>query len=72
MQAEAAAFRQVHPGAVRSGPRADPVESAGYPCTALPCAGEPMRSVLVIYMSRQGHTARVARKLCESIVEAGG
>ena len=31
-----------------------------------------MRSVLVIYMSRQGHTARVARRLCESIVEAGG
>jgi menaquinone-dependent protoporphyrinogen oxidase len=31
-----------------------------------------MKSVLVIYMSRQGHTARVARKLCESIVEAGG
>jgi menaquinone-dependent protoporphyrinogen oxidase len=28
--------------------------------------------VLVIYMSRQGHTARVARRLCESIVEAGG
>ena len=31
-----------------------------------------MKSVLVIYMSRQGHTARVARKLCESIAEAGG
>jgi len=31
-----------------------------------------MKSVLVIYMSRQGHTARVARRLCESIVEAGG
>ena len=30
-----------------------------------------MKSVLVIYMSRQGHTARVARRLCESIVEAG-
>lgn len=31
-----------------------------------------MRSVLVLYMSRRGHTARIARRLCESIVEAGG
>ncbi|MEG2154585.1 MAG: menaquinone-dependent protoporphyrinogen IX dehydrogenase [Burkholderiaceae bacterium] len=31
-----------------------------------------MKSVLVLYMSRHGHTARVARRLCESIVEAGG
>jgi menaquinone-dependent protoporphyrinogen oxidase len=31
-----------------------------------------MTSVLVIYMSRQGHTARVARRLCEAIGEAGG
>ena len=31
-----------------------------------------MRSVLVLYMSRRGHTARVARRLCEGIVEAGG
>lgn len=31
-----------------------------------------MTSVLVIYMSRQGHTARVARRLCEAIADAGG
>lgn len=31
-----------------------------------------MKSVLVVYMSRQGHTARVARRLCESIAKAGG
>lgn len=31
-----------------------------------------MTSVLVIYMSRQGHTARVARRLCEAIDDAGG
>jgi menaquinone-dependent protoporphyrinogen oxidase len=31
-----------------------------------------MTSVLVIYMSRQGHTARVARRLCEAIGDAGG
>lgn len=31
-----------------------------------------MRSVLIMYMSRQGHTARISRRLCESIVDAGG
>jgi menaquinone-dependent protoporphyrinogen oxidase len=31
-----------------------------------------MKSVLVLYMSRRGHTARVARKICASINEAGG
>ena len=31
-----------------------------------------MKSVLVLYMSRQGHTARIARRICESIAEAGG
>lgn len=31
-----------------------------------------MKSVLVLYMSRGGHTARVARCLCESIEAAGG
>ncbi len=31
-----------------------------------------MRSVLILYMSRQGHTARVSRRLCESIASAGG
>jgi menaquinone-dependent protoporphyrinogen oxidase len=32
----------------------------------------PMKSVLILYMSRQGHTARVSRRICESITEAGG
>ncbi|MDQ1242819.1 MAG: menaquinone-dependent protoporphyrinogen oxidase, partial [Pseudomonadota bacterium] len=31
-----------------------------------------MKSVLVLYWSRGGHTARVARRLCESITAAGG
>ena len=31
-----------------------------------------MKSVLVLYMSRGGHTARIARRLCEAIAEAGG
>ncbi len=31
-----------------------------------------MTSVLVVYMTRQGHTARIARRICESIVAAGG
>ena len=31
-----------------------------------------MRSVLILYMSRQGHTARIARRICESIAAAGG
>ena len=31
-----------------------------------------MRSVLVLYMSRGGHTARIARRICESICAAGG
>jgi menaquinone-dependent protoporphyrinogen oxidase len=31
-----------------------------------------MTSVLILYMSRGGHTARVARRLCESIEAAGG
>jgi menaquinone-dependent protoporphyrinogen oxidase len=30
------------------------------------------RSVLVLYMSRGGHTARIARRICDGIVEAGG
>jgi len=31
-----------------------------------------MRSVLVLYMSRGGHTARIARRICESVAAAGG
>lgn len=31
-----------------------------------------MKSVLVLYMSRSGHTARIARRICESVVAAGG
>lgn len=30
------------------------------------------RSVLVLYMSRGGHTARIARRICASVVAAGG
>ncbi|MCU0975126.1 MAG: menaquinone-dependent protoporphyrinogen IX dehydrogenase [Steroidobacteraceae bacterium] len=30
-----------------------------------------MTSVLVLYMSRQGHTARIARHICQSIEAAG-
>jgi menaquinone-dependent protoporphyrinogen oxidase len=31
-----------------------------------------MTSVLVLYTSRQGHTARIARHICQSIEAAGG
>ena len=31
-----------------------------------------MKSVLVLYMSRGGHTARIARRICEGVTEAGG
>lgn len=31
-----------------------------------------MKSVLVLYMSRRGHTARIARRICDSIAVAGG
>jgi len=31
-----------------------------------------MTKVLILYMSRGGHTARIARRLCESIAAAGG
>jgi menaquinone-dependent protoporphyrinogen oxidase len=31
-----------------------------------------MRSVLVLDMSQGGHTARISRKICESVVAAGG
>lgn len=31
-----------------------------------------MKSVLVLYMSRGGHTARIARRICASVAEAGG
>lgn len=31
-----------------------------------------MRSVLVLYCSLRGHTARVARRICESVVAGGG
>lgn len=31
-----------------------------------------MTSVLILYMSRQGHTARIARHICQSIEAAGG
>ncbi|HSG89364.1 MAG TPA: menaquinone-dependent protoporphyrinogen IX dehydrogenase [Pseudomonadales bacterium] len=31
-----------------------------------------MKSVLVLYMSRGGHTARIARRICESVAAAGG
>lgn len=30
------------------------------------------QSILVLYMSRGGHTARIARRICESIVAQGG
>jgi menaquinone-dependent protoporphyrinogen oxidase len=30
------------------------------------------KSVLVLYMSRGGHTARIARRICEGITAAGG
>jgi len=35
-------------------------------------ASEFMTSVLVLYRSRSGHTARIARHLCNAIGEAGG
>jgi menaquinone-dependent protoporphyrinogen oxidase len=31
-----------------------------------------MKSVLVLYMTQGGHTARIARRICASIAEAGG
>jgi menaquinone-dependent protoporphyrinogen oxidase len=31
-----------------------------------------MKSVLVLYMSRGGHTARIARRICEGAAEGGG
>ena len=31
-----------------------------------------MTSVLVLYMSKGGHTARIARRICQSIETAGG
>lgn len=31
-----------------------------------------MKSILVLYMSRGGHTARIARRICEGVVEGGG
>jgi menaquinone-dependent protoporphyrinogen oxidase len=31
-----------------------------------------MKSVLVLYMSRGGHTARIARRICDSVAAAGG
>jgi menaquinone-dependent protoporphyrinogen oxidase len=31
-----------------------------------------MKSVLVLYMSRGGHTARIARRICEGVAEGGG
>lgn len=31
-----------------------------------------MTSVLILYSSRNGHTARIARHMCNAIVEAGG
>jgi menaquinone-dependent protoporphyrinogen oxidase len=31
-----------------------------------------MKTVLVLYMSRGGHTARIARRICEGVTEAGG
>jgi menaquinone-dependent protoporphyrinogen oxidase len=31
-----------------------------------------MKSVLVLYMSRGGHTARIARRICEGVTDAGG
>jgi menaquinone-dependent protoporphyrinogen oxidase len=31
-----------------------------------------MKSVLVLYMTRGGHTARIARRICDSIAAAGG
>jgi menaquinone-dependent protoporphyrinogen oxidase len=34
--------------------------------------GRTMKSVLVLYMSQGGHTARIARRICESIAAAGG
>jgi len=31
-----------------------------------------VKSVLILYMTRGGHTARIARRICESIAAAGG
>jgi menaquinone-dependent protoporphyrinogen oxidase len=31
-----------------------------------------MKSVMVLYMSRGGHTARIARRICASVAAAGG
>ena len=31
-----------------------------------------MKSVLILYMSRGGHTARIARRICEGVAEGGG
>jgi menaquinone-dependent protoporphyrinogen oxidase len=31
-----------------------------------------VKSVLILYMSRGGHTARIARRICESVAAAGG
>jgi menaquinone-dependent protoporphyrinogen oxidase len=31
-----------------------------------------VKSVLVLYCSERGHTARIARRICESVVAAGG
>ena len=31
-----------------------------------------MKSVLVLYWSRGGHTARIARRICESVDDGGG
>jgi menaquinone-dependent protoporphyrinogen oxidase len=34
--------------------------------------GRIVKSILVLYCSLRGHTARVARRICESVVAAGG
>jgi len=46
------------------------------PAGSLAVSGPPtveasrMKSVLVLYMSRGGHTARIARRICEGVTEA--
>jgi menaquinone-dependent protoporphyrinogen oxidase len=37
-----------------------------------PRRGKGVKSVLVLYISLRGHTARVARRVCESIAAEGG
>jgi menaquinone-dependent protoporphyrinogen oxidase len=42
------------------------------PGTAVAAGGYAMKSILVLYMSRGGHTARIARRICAAVEAAGG